>query len=451
MNISRVLFSIIVFSLLCNQMMVGQPLTSLSVAASGGPWSHTYGGVDYDIGQSVIPVSTGGYIIAGYTQSFSVGYIDLWLVRINDAGHLLWHRNHGTPWGGIHGDEYSGQEGAIGLYSIVECQDGGFAVAGQTWANADESINDAWLIRVNEEGHHLWNFSYGAENEDWGNDLIELSDGGFLIVGFFRSAPFYVGQLFMVRTDRNGNQLWNQTHGGPRKEAAYSVVQCQDGGFAVVGYMKEDTPNPSIGPADVWLLRTDSDGLQLWNRTYGGDGDDQGFSVIECGGGGFAIAGYTENADDRDMWLLRTDATGTHQWNQSFGGTDVDQGHSLIEYSQGGFTIAGFSISEDSGYADMFIVGTDENGNQQWSRLYGGVSDDFASSLVETNTGDLVVAGSTKSYGAGAEDMWVLRVPPNSPQPAFSLQIEQLLAFAIMLAVIPALAIAFFIVHRRKR
>lgn len=433
-------------------MIVGQSLTSLSVTAAVGPWSHTYGGVDYDIGQSVIPVSTGGYIIAGYTQSFSVNLVDLWLVRIDDAGMLQWHNNYGHAWDGIHGEEFSGQESAIGLFSIVECSEGGFAVGGQTWSNADESINDAWLIRISEDGTPLWNFSYGAENEEWANDVIECSDGGFLLVGFYRSAPFYVGQLFMVRVDRNGNQLWNRTHGTEVKESAYSLVECGDGGFAVVGYRKQGSELPSQGPADIWLLRTDNSGILLWNRSYGGIGDDQGFSVIECTSGGFAITGYTEIGDDREMLLLRTDDTGTPLWNSCFGGAGVEQGYSLMEYSQGGFVLAGFTFGQETGKVDMFIVGTDENGNEQWSRVYGGPEDDFAYSIVECSAANLVIAGSTKSYGAGEEDMWVLKVPPNSPQPAiFNLQIEQLLVFAIILTTIPALAIAFVLVHRKRK
>ncbi|MFX1474813.1 MAG: hypothetical protein ACFFCO_04940 [Promethearchaeota archaeon] len=445
---SATLLLILLFSLFA----VGQPAIFASVEASTTSWSYAYGGVDYDNGYSVATCSAGGFITAGYTQSFSQSYIDLWVVRITEAGQVLWHQSYGgqewdedtwSPW----------TQGATGWFSIIQCQAGGFAITGQTpyepglWDYGGPR-NDLWLVRLDETGTMLWNQTYGGIGEDWGNGVIECSDGGFLAAGMTRSFDFHEGELLLIRYDQNGQEMWHRYYGGPHKDSAYSLVECQEGGFAVVGYTKQST---QAEPADCWLLRVDQDGAMLWNRTYGGLGDDQGFSIVECEEGGFAIAGYTEIGDDRQMWILRTDASGTPLWENTFGGPDVDQGHAIIKYSAGGFVLAGFSLSNGPGTADVFVVGVSESGELQWSRIYGGPQDDFAFSLVESSNAELVIAGSTKSYGAGDADLWVIRVPPNSPQPTMYNVLGQLLASAAILATIIVLVIAFALVYRKKK
>lgn len=441
----------LLLTLLFSLLAAGQP-AMFSAGVSSSSWSYAYGGADYDNGYSIARCSAGGYITAGYTQSYSRSYADLWVVRITEEGQELWHQTYG----GREWDEdtwSSWTQGAIGWFSIIECQAGGFAITGQTpyepglWEYGGPR-NDLWLVRLDETGTMLWNQSYGGEGEDWGNEIIECSDGGFLIAGFTRSFDFHEGELLLIRYDQNGQELWHRYHGGPHKDSAYSVVECQAGGFAVVGYTKQNT---QAEPADCWLLRVDEQGLLVWNRTYGGLGDDQGFSIIECQNGGFAIAGYTDIDENRQMWILRTDTSGNPLWENTFGEADVDQGFALIEYSLGGYVLAGFTLVDGPGTADVFVVGTDEFGELQWSRVYGGLQDDMAFSLVESSNAELVIAGSTKSYGAGDEDLWVIRVPPNSPQPSlFTLSAGQLIAALVVVAVIITLTIALVWVRRRR-
>jgi predicted secreted protein len=155
--------------------------------------------------------------------------------------------------------------------------------------------------------------------------------------------------------------LWNQTYGEANGETCYSVVETSDGGFALSGY----TISFGAGGGDVWLVKTDSAGNLLWSQTYGGTNWDTGYSVVTTSDGGYIIAGSTNSygAGGSDFWLIKTDSTGVEQWSQTYGGTSMDESHSVIATSDGGYAIAGSTRSYGAGSTDVYLVKTDELGN----------------------------------------------------------------------------------------
>jgi hypothetical protein len=164
----------------------------------------------------------------------------------------------------------------------------------------------------------------------------------------------------LVRTDANGNMLWNKTYGGTNDNLGYSVVETADGGYAIAG----STYSFGAGKVDVYLVRTDSAGNMLWNKTYGGTNEDAGCSVVETADGGYAIAGSTNSsgAGAHDFWLVKTDSAGNEQWNKTHGGIDYDYGWSVVQTADGGYAIAGYTNSSGAGNFDVLLVKTDENG-----------------------------------------------------------------------------------------
>ena len=199
-----------------------------------------------------------------------------------------------------------------------------------------------------------WSESFGATNAEIAYSVVEVSDGGFILVGLRDFFDESLNDFWLVKTDEYGELKWAQTFGGNANEIAYSVVEASDGGFALAGY----TDSFGAGDLDFWLVKTDSNGNMQWNMTYGGVGGEMAYSVVEASDGGFALAGYTDSfgAGDLDFWLVKTDQYGNIGWNQTFGGMQRDSAYSLIETSNGQFVLGGVTKSFDSGNGDFWIV-----------------------------------------------------------------------------------------------
>jgi hypothetical protein len=253
-----------------------------------------------------------------------------------------------------------------------------------------------------------WSKTYGGAYDDSGCSVLRTSDGGCAIAGY--TASYGVnGDAYLIRTDAGGNMLWNKTYGGTNNEYVYSMVQTTDGGYALAGY----TNSFGAGSYDFYLVRTDSFGNKLWNKTYGGTSGDYGWSVVQTTDGGYALAGHTRSygAGIEDVYLVRTDSAGVMLWNRTYGGTGSDYGYSVVQTSDGGYTMTGYTQSYGAGGQDLWLVKTDSSGNLLWNKTYGGMDMDCEFSVVQTSDGGFAVVGWTLSYGAGAgyKDVWLVK------------------------------------------
>ncbi|RJS68305.1 hypothetical protein CW714_10330, partial [Methanophagales archaeon] len=256
-----------------------------------------------------------------------------------------------------------------------------------------------------------WNKTFGGTNWDEARSVQQTSDGGYIIAGFTESYGAGKRDFWLVKTDSNGNEEWNKTFGGTDRDAAYSVQQTSDGGYIIAGY----TESYGAGYDDFWLVKTDSNGNEEWNKTFGGISSDWAYSVQQTSDGGYILAGYTWSygAGKRcDFWLVKTDFEGNEEWNKTFGGTDWDEASSVQQTSDGGYIIAGGTRSYGAGRCDFWLVKTDFEGNEEWNKTFGGTSSDWAYSVQETSDGGYIIAGETGSYGAG-EDFWLVKTDFN--------------------------------------
>jgi len=162
---------------------------------------------------------------------------------------------------------------------------------------------------------------------------------------------------------------------------------------------------------DIYLIKTDANGNQTWSKTFGGEDLDEGSEVQQTSDGGYIIAGYTESfgAGDRDVYLIKTFGDGSQQWSKTFGGTNVDGGSSVQPTSDGGYIIAGTTGSFGAGEYDVYLIKTDADGNQQWSKTFGGTSVDGGVSVKQTSDGGYIIVGNTSSYGAGDVDVCLIK------------------------------------------
>lgn len=245
-----------------------------------------------------------------------------------------------------------------------------------------------------------WSKTYGSSSYDEGHyGLVQTSDGGFAMAGETWSFGSGGADFYLVRTDAQGNMLWQKAYGGPADDKCYDMIQTSDGGFALAGY----TMSYGAGGQDIWLVKTDANGNAEWNQTYGGKGDECALSIVQTSDGGYALAGYTTSygAGNMDFWLVKTDSSGNAQWNMTYGGPNDDYARTVIQTSDGGYLIGGYTESFGAGGLDAWLVKTDANGVEQWNQTYGGSGDDQAMQVMPTADGGYVFCGRTTSFGAG--------------------------------------------------
>lgn len=308
-------------------------------------------------------------------------------------------------------------------YSVVQTTDRGYVVAGYT-KSFGAGLNDMLLIKTNSAGTSQWIRTFGGGQDDEAYSLKQTSDGGFIVAGVTSSSGAGSRDLWLVKTDSAGNEEWNRTHGGFSSDGAWSVQQTIDGGFIVSGWTL------SYGPGflgNAWLVKTDSAGIKEWDQVFGGDDADRGYSVQQTNDGGYILSGYTgsSGAGLYDMLLIKTDSLGNEQWNKTFGGTGRDYGHAVQQTVDGGYIVTGYTLSFGAGSDDVWVVKTDAGGNEEWSNTYGGGSSDVGYDVKQTADGGYIIVGHTLSSGAGLHDVYLIRLAPEST-PGFSVTPDSL-------------------------
>ena len=293
-------------------------------------------------------------------------------------------------------------------WSVQETSDGGLIIAGET-VSFGYGGYDAWLIKTDSNGNESWNKTFGGSVKDGGRSVIQTNDDGFIIGGYVDSYGFPGHDVWLIKTDDNGIEEWSSIFGGILSDAAFSVQQTSDGGYIALGYVD----SYGAGSHDIWLIKTDMYGNEEWNNTYGTSQWESGYSAHQTVDDGFIIIGTTESygAGGQDAWLIKTDMYGNEQWNKTFGGKNNDWGSAVVITDDGGYLLTGDTRSYGSGGYDLWLVKTDDNGNEQWKRVYGdSSSDDTGYSIKKTSDGGYIITGTKTSFGSGLSDVWLIKV-----------------------------------------
>lgn len=307
-------------------------------------WSRVFGGISGDYGHQIRPTSDGGYIGAGWGRSFGVGSDAVYLVKLSETGSVQWLKSFGG----------SLQDRG---YSVCQQNDGGYVVAGRTTSFESSIFDNMYIIRTDSNGDTLWTRVYGEFGIQRSSWIENTSDGGLITTGNITLGfGFGFGNMMLIKLNSAGDALWTKSFGGVAGQSwGNCVKQISTGGYIAVGY----TEAFGAGGRDVYVVRCDSVGSVLWSRTYGGNGDDEGQSIIE-GDNGFVIGGTTKSfgpnsGQEENGYMIGIDWNGDTLWTLAIGGPEEDIIYSVEQGVSEGFVFAGLTQSLSVGTQDLYI------------------------------------------------------------------------------------------------
>jgi len=368
-------------------------------------WTGLFGGDNEEYAKDIIQTSDGGFAVVGDFNRIS-GQPDS-----GDVWLLKVNASGNEVWSKNYGGDKLDRSSAL-----VQLPDAGFLIAAET-SSRGNGFNDLWLIRTNANGDTLWTRTYGGTDTEFSTDLKLTSDGGFILLAITRSFGAGATDAWLLRCDANGDTLWTKTYGGTASDVVSTIAQTSDGGYAIIG---TTFSFGSPGQPDMWLLRTDANGDTLWTTIYNGPhypwSTDGGSDIKQTSDNGFLLLGKTNglpNTGNRDIWLIRTDAVGDTLWTQSYGGTMLESPTGMIEMQDGSYMIAGYSL--DNNGDNGLVIGINANGDSLWDWRMGSSGFEQLLNIARTSDNGAILAGITTSFNALGRDGWLIRFEGDSP------------------------------------
>jgi gliding motility-associated-like protein len=425
---------------------------SLIMSSQTIQWQNTIGGNDYDWSDFIEVSNDGNYLLGGYSYSNisddksenSRGAGDYWFIKIDDtSGNLLWQKTIG---GNNFDHLTSGKETKDGGYIL-----GGYSSSGISGEKTQSSrgADDYWIVKLDANRNVIWDKTFGGTGMDRLTSIIQTDDGGYLLGG--SSDSNISGEktensrgsldMWIIKTDSSGNIMWQKTFGGSSSDWVQSMVKTPDGGYLLAGSshsnISGDKTQNSRGAGDYWVLKIDSLGAIVWQKTIGGNNGDYAKSIIATSDGNYLIAGdsfstisgeKTENKinNSDDAWLLKLNKDGQILWQKVIGGDDTEILADIRMTSDNGFILGIMSYSGISGHKtevsrgerDYWIVKLDSTGKFEWDKTIGGDSFDQTQSIVQAKDGGYVTLGWSQSNisgdktenKSGLQDFWVVKL-----------------------------------------
>ncbi|PWU01906.1 MAG: hypothetical protein C5B52_06465 [Bacteroidetes bacterium] len=265
-----------------------------------------------------------------------------------------------------------------------------------------------------------WQKCYGGTYGENASSVEQTSDGGYIVAGWSDSRDYDVSSnhgkndFWVLKLNSAGVIQWQKAYGGSGNDEARVIHQSSDGGFLIAGGSDSkndgDVTSSHMG-FDFWLVKTGSSGNILWQKTYGGSGNDYAYTMRQTPDNGYVIAGYSESADGdatvnhglKDFWIIKLNSIGIIQWQKSYGGSKDDIAYSIQNTMDGGYVVAGKTESNDGdasgnhGGSDFWVIKLDGSGALKWQKVLGGSKEDSAQSIQQTSDGGFIIAGTTNS------------------------------------------------------
>ncbi|UCD37551.1 MAG: immunoglobulin domain-containing protein [Fidelibacterota bacterium] len=354
-------------------------------------WTKAIGFELDEMFNSIEPMADGGFILGGHTESNPDTIRNYWLVRVNSTGD-------DTVWTRAFLNDSTAMEGTEGRMAIAT-SDGGAIVVGS---------GNPRIIKTDGNGTVVWQKD---ENEIAGDIywIEETADGGLIACGSYRLES--IASAYIVRTNSSGTVIWDTTYGGEHDSYGFSITELSNGGFAMAGTYRA---LPESNSNDAWLLKLSTDGDSLASVFFGNTtaGNSEHFKTVRAtSDGGLILVGNQRlEGQDGNIILIKTDGDGVQAWEQTFGGTDDDEAFDVIQTSDSGFTLTGYGDLTSSGGFDLLLIHTAADGTTDWTRQISGSSVAAGTSLIELSAGEYLVAGAVIPETSSYMDGWIVRL-----------------------------------------
>ena len=356
------------------------------------------------------------------SATLSIFFIALLIVQSSEGQPAIeWKKSFGGP-------------SLDACYNVWQTSDGGYIACGATASTGgnvtvNHGLSDFWVLKLGADGSLVWEKSFGATDYDYGRAVQEIDGGNFIVAGS-KGAPGG-SDYAILKLNGNGDSLWEHTLGGSLGDTLYAMQQTTDGGFIVAGTSASSDSDVTTnnGLTDYWIVKLDADGNIVWQKSLGGPGKEECYSIQQIADGGYVAAGYsygggtvTGNHGLSDCWIVKLDANGTLLWQKSLGGEGDEGANCIRQTPDGGFIVVGYSnsstgdVSVNFGGNDLWLVKLDATGNKQWDKSYGGTGEDVGNYVQQTTNGDFIMVGKSDSNNGdapgnfGHNDFWIVKI-----------------------------------------
>ena len=371
-----------------------QQLTSASTPVVS-EWNRTWGGIRGDPGYGMVMDSSDNVYITGITYGEASN--DILLVKYNSAGILQWFRT----WGGT--------ERECGWGVAVDSSNNIY-LAGRTESFGAGS-SDMLLLKYDDTGTLQWYRTWGGAAYEVGRAVAVDSSNNVYLAGGHEGYWTGSDNMHLVKYDSSGVKLWERTWGETEWDRGFGVTVDSSDNVYFVG----DTESFGAGENDLIIVKYSSSGLQQWNRTWGGTSFDNGYGVVVDSSDCVFVGGSTRSygAGDSDLLLVKYDSSGILLWNRTWGGSNSERSYDVTTDSSDNVYLVGHTNSFGMGSNDMIVVKYNNTGVQLWNRTWGGSGNDACMGIVVNSLDNMYLAGYTNSFGAGASDMVLVKFVPD--------------------------------------
>ena len=345
-----------------------------------------------------------------------------------------------TTMGGSKNDVYK---------SIANTTDGGYVILGYTQSkDGDISTKltedfDFWVLKFSADNTLLWSKTFGGSKDDRGEDIITTKDGGFALLGYSQSTDNDVTSnagskdFWVLKLTSSGTLSWQKNFGFLGSDYGTALLETNDNGYLITGVLDVTASNGQGNSrstqrhagGDIWAIKLNNSGVLEWSKYYGGSFTDIPLGVVKTIDNGFIIAGSSDSADiditnnkgAYDFWILKIEANGTLVWEKNFGGSEIDEASAITQTNDGNFIIVGDTrssnkdVSNNNGAADLWMLKISQEGILIWEKTFGGTSFDVGRSISRTQDNGFIISGSSRSLDAnfnnqGQNDALIIKV-----------------------------------------
>ncbi len=308
-------------------------------------WDKSVFGMTDDAGHSIQVTGDKNYIVTGYTESKGQGAGDVWVLKFDKNGERIWEKTFG-------GSSLDTGE------AVLQTKDKGYIVVGNTESKG-AGLSDIWVLKLDKDGNLLWDKTFGGEKPDRAKSIQITEDSGYIIAGTTESKGEGAYDIWVFKLDKHGTVLCDKTYGGEQSETANSILQTKDKGYIIAGR----TSSKGAGKSDIWVMKLNKDGGLEWDKTFGGTEEEEGNFIVQTKDKGYIIAGRRTKTTRIEALILKLDKDGNVAWEKDFTENHKNIINAIQQTKDKGYICAGGKQPQNSNNIDLWILKLDKNGD----------------------------------------------------------------------------------------